>query len=177
MWTADDRRSGRTAETAAGRCLDRRFFHSDFSCTALPHRESNWESLFSTPGARPFNTHPPSSICSNRHMDLWFLFQRVSGKQMRCCWYARLGTVLTATFFFSSFFFAYNLSTPQVIKVAPTSEQYVIRLTAEGISLLFTSFYHSFSPVKCVFMWSRSLISTLEGSQIFPCCRAPSHHV
>ena len=39
MWTADDRRSGRAAETAASRCLDRRFFfffHSGFSCAALP---------------------------------------------------------------------------------------------------------------------------------------------
>ena len=95
----------------------------------------NWESLFSTPGALPFNTHPPSSICSNRHMDLWFLFQRVSRKQMRCCWYARSGTVWTAKLFFV----AYNLSTPQVLKVAPTSEWYIIRLTAKGISYHFIS--------------------------------------
>lgn len=172
MWTADDRRSGRAAETAAGRCLDRRFFHSVFSCAALPHRaRGHWESLFSTPGARPFNTHPPSSICSNRHMDLWFLFWRVSGKQMRCCWYARSGTVLTA-----SSFFAYNLSTLQVIKVAPTSEQCVIRLTAEGISCRFTSFYRSFSPVKCIFIWNCSQISTFKCSDIFPRCHASSHH-
>lgn len=40
----------------------------------------NWESLFGPPGAHPFNTHPPSSICSVRHMYLWFLYQHVGGK-------------------------------------------------------------------------------------------------
>lgn len=81
----------------------------------------NHYSVLQGPG--PFNTHPPSSICSNRHMDLWFLFQRVSGKQMRCCWYARSGTALTGSLllFFFFFFFAYNPSTPQVINSSTDS--------------------------------------------------------
>lgn len=49
--------------------------------------------------------------------------------------------------------FAYNLSTPQVFKVAQTSEEHMIRLTAEVISCFFLSFYHSF-PMKCAFAWN-----------------------
>lgn len=52
--------------------------------------------------------------------------------------------------------FAYNLSTPQVFRVAQTSEKHVIRLTAEVISWLFSSFYHGF-PMKCAFAWNFSL--------------------
>lgn len=49
--------------------------------------------------------------------------------------------------------FAYNLSTPQVFKVAQTSEKHIIRLTAEVISRFSSSFYRSFST-KCAFAWN-----------------------
>lgn len=155
MWTADDRRSGRAAETAASRCLDRRFFFFPpfrLLLRRAPTRSErgatgNHYSVLQGPG--PFNTHPPSSICSNRHMDLWFLFQRVSGKQMRCCWYARSGTALTGSLLLFFFFFLLHIIRPRLrsLIAAPTPEQYIITPTAEGMS----SLYHSSSPVRCVF--------------------------
>lgn len=124
MWTADDRRSRRTAETAADRCLDRWFFfffvHSYFPMCRTPAPSERGAAGSHYPvlrGPGPFNIRPPSSICSRRHTDPWFLFQRVSGKQMRCSCCARSGKVLTAIFRVC----AYNLSTPLVIKVALSS--------------------------------------------------------
>lgn len=38
MQRADDRRLGCAAETAAGRCLDRSFFHSEFPGAAIPYQ-------------------------------------------------------------------------------------------------------------------------------------------
>lgn len=62
--------------------------------------------------------------------------------------------------------FACNLSTPQVFKVAQTSEEHIIRLTVEVISWLFSSFYLVFFPIKRAFC-----------VKLFPGCARLLRHV
>lgn len=151
MRTADDRHSGRTAETAVSRCLEDFFPHLDISCIALPH----WVNKGQLGVIIQSSRGPPIQHASAKFNLLRQTHALVISLSAR--WWKTVEKRLQGSLDSKLFpRFAYNLSTPQVLRVAQTSEKHVIRLTAEVINWLFSSSYHGF-PMKCAFAWNFSL--------------------
>lgn len=149
MRTADDRRSGRAAETAVSRCLGDFFFFFPsrrlLHCAPTSSEQGATGSHYSVLQGPTHLTHirqvqsPPSDTCT---CDFSTSMSAGNGRDS-----------LDSKLFIQ---FAHNVSTPQVLILAQTSEKHVIRLTAEllaGSSLRVITVFQGSAPSRETLPW------------------------